>query len=136
MQADALAALHEAAFGDPRAHGWGREEFARALSDPLYVVQQSEDAYALARVLADSAELILIATRPNARRRGAARAALHALEAALLAKGATTLFAEVESTNTAALALYGSEGFSETGLRRGYYGPERDAITLEKPLKS
>ena len=51
--------------------------------------------------------------------------------------GADTAFLEVRRSNRAAIHLYQSEGFCETGLRRGYYPASQgreDAILMAMPL--
>ena len=50
-------------------------------------------------------------TRPEARRRGVARALLHALASRAAGLGATRLYLQVEADNTPALALYASSCF-------------------------
>jgi ribosomal-protein-alanine N-acetyltransferase len=65
----------------------------------------------------DEAELLNLAVDPQARRRGVASALLNALGSA--AKG--DLFLEVAETNAPALTLYRQSGWSEVGVRRGYY---------------
>lgn len=47
------------------------------------------------------------------------------------------MFLEVRTDNTAALALYGSYGFKEIGVRKGYYQPTgADAYTMMRPSVS
>ncbi len=134
MDAVALAALHDAAFGVPRAHGWGAKEFAAAFDDPTSLLITADGGYALARRLGPDAELLLIATDPAQRQRGMAAALLAALEAELAQTGSDVLFLEVAEGNTAARALYDRAGFAEIGRRRAYYPDGGDALTLSKPL--
>ena len=140
MDAAALDALHCASFGHPGAHGWQQADFARALEDAAFVVLANETGYALARVVLDEAELMLIGTVPAARRTGAASALLAELEAKLVARGAVRLMLEVSASNHAAVGFYKSHGFAETGERPGYYGhgdsPGHAALLFEKALKS
>jgi len=53
-------------------------------------------------------------------------------------RDADTAFLEVRPSNTAAIALYLSEGFSEVGRRRAYYpsrgGAKEDALIMAKAL--
>ena len=52
-------------------------------------------------------------------------------------RGGDTAFLEVRRSNRAAIHLYQTEGFCETGLRRGYYPAAQgreDAILMAKPL--
>ena len=63
-----------------------------------------------------------IAVRPEYRRRGQARALIGAALAAY--PKASHVHLEVRPTNAAAIALYESLGFRETGRRPRYYGDE------------
>jgi [ribosomal protein S18]-alanine N-acetyltransferase len=68
-----------------------------------------------------------IAVRPEYRRRGHARALIGAALAAY--PNATQVHLEVRPNNAAALALYESLGFENTGRRPRYYGDE-DALLM------
>jgi len=51
--------------------------------------------------------------------------------------GVIDAFLEVRPSNTAAIRLYQSEGFSQIGVRRGYYqavGGREDAVVLRRTL--
>ncbi len=72
-----------------------------------------------------------IAVRPEYRRRGHARALIGAALAAY--PDASHVHLEVRPTNVAALALYESLGFRETGRRPRYYGDE-DALLMTLSL--
>lgn len=138
MQAQDITALHVAAFGHDGAHGWHLKDFAKAIDDPSVVISVSENGYAIARVVMDEAELLLIATRPTARRKGIASKLLRDLETSLCARAARRLFLEVHEGNGPALAFYERLDFKRSGLRPGYYGrgPGHAAILMEKPLKT
>jgi ribosomal protein S18 acetylase RimI-like enzyme len=58
-------------------------------------------------------------TRPEARRRGAATAVLHALARWAVSRGAAHTYLQVEATNDAARQLYIRAGF-ETAYRYHY----------------
>ena len=72
-----------------------------------------------------------IAVRPEYRRRGHARALIGAALAAF--PHASHVHLEVRPTNAAAITLYESLGFSQTGRRRRYYGDE-DALLMTLDL--
>ena len=72
-----------------------------------------------------------IAVKPEYRRRGHARALIGAALAAY--PDASHVHLEVRPTNVAALALYESLGFRETGHRPRYYGDE-DALLMTLSL--
>ncbi|MCH2075886.1 MAG: GNAT family N-acetyltransferase [Rhodobacteraceae bacterium] len=132
-----LNTLHSAAFGHAEAHGWRRDDFAKALEDEGHVIVATAKGYALARVLLDEAELLLIATLPNARRSGEGTALLKELFEQLAERQVARVFLEVVETNEAALALYRRHGFSVSGHRHNYYGrgAGHGAVLMEKALK-
>ncbi len=126
-----MARLHAAAFTVPRP--WGAAEFARLLAAPGTLLATESDGFALARVIADEAEILTIAVAPARRRRGVATRLLAGLLAEAAARGAMAMFLEVAADNAAARALYDRAGFCEAGRRAGYYGAS-DAVILRKPL--
>jgi ribosomal-protein-alanine acetyltransferase len=72
-------------------------------------------------------EILNLAVAPEARRKGVAAA----LTQEMLARSAGKVFLEVRLSNTAARKLYQKLGFSEVGLRRGYYeSPPEDGIVM------
>jgi [ribosomal protein S18]-alanine N-acetyltransferase len=97
----------------------------------------SDAGFALARSTGDEAELLLLATRPAARRRGVAGALLRAIVAEAQSRGVTQLHLEVRAGNDA-VRLYRREGFEKVGERRNYYrgktGQAFDAHTYARKL--
>jgi len=93
--------------------------------------------FALARVVVDEAELLLLGVRPAFRGRGIGGALIERTLAVALASGARLLHLEVRQGNEA-LRLYNRVGFREVGRRRGYYrggdGQLYDALSLAVPL--
>jgi ribosomal-protein-alanine N-acetyltransferase len=80
------------------------------------------------RVL-DELHVADLAVRPERRRRGVARALLEDLKAA--GPGVSWIGLEVRASNAAALALYRGLGFSESGVRKGYYADTgEDAVLM------
>ena len=92
--------------------------------------------FALGRVVAGEAELLLLAVTRSAQRRGVGGALLERFIAMAKRRGATRLHLEVRSGNPA-LSLYSKAGFLEVGRRRNYYHGEGgqlfDALTLARP---
>ena len=89
--------------------------------------------FALMRVIADEAELLLLAVDPSAQGRGVGRAMVNHFIASARAKGASRLYLEVRDGNMA-VSLYNAAGFTPAGRRRAYYkgpaGERHDALTL------
>ena len=126
----AMSALHAACFPE----GWTGESLATLMSSPgvfaLIFIELSSLAagFVLARVAADEAEILTIAVRPNARRKGSARALMEAAAGHAQKMGAHSLFLEVGETNAPALGLYKSLGFEQVGRRKNYYGHENGLV--------
>lgn len=90
-------------------------------------------AYAGMTTVLDEGEIVTVATHPACRRQGYARQALRALCCVAAERGILTLTLEVRASNSAARALYESEGFCTVGLRRGFYSlPREDAVVMQK----
>lgn len=128
---------------DPRfGEAWTNAQCMGMLSLPgVWMVVASLDGadlgFAMARSTLDEAELLLLATRPQARRRGIGGALLRAVIAEARARGAGRLHLEVRSGNEA-VELYRRESFAKIGERRSYYrgktGQLFDAHTYARDL--
>jgi [ribosomal protein S18]-alanine N-acetyltransferase len=76
-----------------------------------------------------------LAVHPHRRGQGLARALLHAMLEDARSRGVTLAFLEVRPSNTEALGLYESLGFSVIGRRKGYYfDTGEDALVMETRL--
>lgn len=134
-----LAALHAACFTAPWDQPWTDRSFAEVLQMPgsgAYIAALGSEpvGFAVARVVADEAELLLIGIHPQHRRAGFGQMLLDHLAEALRAAGAAKLFLEVAESNLAAAAFYRAAGFQPVGRRRKYYEGE-DALVLVKALR-
>lgn len=126
---------------DPRfGEAWTRAQCAGLLPLPgvWLTLARTDDGlsgFALARLVADEAELLLLAVKTAAQRRGIGRVLLEHFEDEAVERGAMRLHLEVREGNHA-LSLYELAGFSLVGRRRDYYcGQHRDrydALTLAK----
>ena len=138
------ALLHAAAMGEP----WSAEAWRRLLADPAVTglgigpgtdpgtsAAGHLEGALLLRCVADEAEILTVCVAPDVRRRGRGRALVSAALDHAARCGACRVHLEVAVDNPAALSLYGSIGFVETGRRRGYYArPEGrvDALLLAR----
>ncbi len=138
--APVIAALHAACFDD---EPWSEQDVAELLATPGAIAVLAQDGgeplgFALARAAAEDCELLSIGVLQAARRGGIGRHLLHAVFHRAAAAGAARLFLEVAEDNLAARALYGQEGFTRIGQRKGYYrrpsGPAGDAVVLARRL--
>lgn len=125
-----LAALHAEVFEAP----WDAAAFRALLAMPGAGLEAEGDGFLLWRRAADEAEIITLAVRPRARRRGLGGRLLDRVVARAAAAGIERLFLEVADDNAGALALYGSRGFATIGRRPAYYaradGSRADALIL------
>ena len=119
---------------------WTAPQCAGLLPMPgvwLTLARDGEGAigFALARVVADEAELLLLAVRRRAQRRGVGKLLLERFAADAKTRGAERLHLEVREGNHA-VKLYEEEGYALVGRRHNYYsGPDGrcyDALTLAK----
>lgn len=93
--------------------------------------------FALSRIVADEAELLLLAVRRDAQHRGIGRLLLDRFAEIAAGRGAAQLHLEVRDGNQA-IGLYERAGFALIGRRRNYYsgphGVSYDALTLARPV--
>jgi len=135
-------AIMQAAF-DPRfGEAWTRSQCLGILAMPgVWLTIASVDGeaagFAIARIVADEVELLLLATAPTMRRRGVGSAILRSVMADSLMRGAISLHLEVRDGN-GAIALYSQSGFNKVGERKRYYrgsdGQAFDAFTFRREL--
>ncbi|MFP5204599.1 MAG: ribosomal protein S18-alanine N-acetyltransferase [Acidobacteriota bacterium] len=91
--------------------------------------------FAVASLLAGEAELESIVIAAEWQRRGIGRLLLAELMDRLRRQNTRAVFLEVRASNHAALHLYRSFGFAETGRRARYYAcPLEDGVTMRLPL--
>ena len=136
----AVMRVMEAAFDPAFGEAWTASQCAGLLPMPgvwLSVAREADDevGFALARVIADEAELLLLAVHPDAQGRGVGKSLLNHFHHSALTRGANRLHLEVRDGNDA-ISLYTSSGFELVGRRRRYYngpdGQQYDALSLAK----
>ncbi|MDO7843336.1 ribosomal protein S18-alanine N-acetyltransferase [Sphingomonas immobilis] len=134
--------IMQSAFDTRFGEAWTRTQCLGILAMPgvwlTIAAANGEDAgFALSRIIADEAELLLLATTPAARRRGIGAALLRSVITDAKGRGARTIHLEVRENN-GAIKLYQSAGFTKVGERRQYYrgsnGQTFDAFTFRREL--
>jgi len=133
-----LADLHKRCFADP----WYAEAIARLAGGSGFAFIAGKladlDGFALARVAGDEAEILTVAVDPGRRRSGTGRALIQEAGKLAAARGAISMFLEVDTSNQAAIALYEGLGFRKAGERKGYYRmpnqPPTDAFVFRADL--
>lgn len=135
---DEVMTVMNQAFDPRNGEAWTTAQCAGALSLPgsiLFLARSGRRTlgFALARSVADEAELLLIAVRPDGQRNGAGKALVQKMISCYAGKAIKKIHLEVRTDNPA-LAFYGCLGFVQCGLRRNYYrrsdGQFIDAATL------
>ena len=129
-----VAALERQCFADP----WSEGSIASELDNPLslWLVAEQDGAvcgYVGSQTVLDETDMMNIAVRPDCRRQGIAAALIEELVARLKERGSHILRLEVRESNTPAIALYNSMGFTQLGIRKNYYrNPKENALILGK----
>jgi tRNA threonylcarbamoyladenosine biosynthesis protein TsaB len=120
---------------------WEKPFFHDVLTSPsgLAVIAESDGmplGFALARAVADEAEILGIGILAVHRRKGIGGRLLREAASLAAARGARTLFLEVDAGNAPARALYEKADFRTVGVRKGYYAGEGggDALILRASL--
>jgi len=132
-----LAFLERACFTPPWSETLLRLELGA--SGSLVLAAESARAgglegYAVFRTIADEAELLRVAVLPKRRGEGLGRLLVETGLEGIARRGARRCFLEVRRNNTAAIALYLSLEFVETGHRPGYYPDGVDALLMVRSL--
>jgi ribosomal-protein-alanine N-acetyltransferase len=136
----AIMALERELFPDD---AWTSEmfagEFAQPASRRLYLVAENGDkliGYAGMMFTGGSqADVVTLAVNPARWGEGIGTALLTALVGEAASRGCTEVLLEVREDNSRARRLYLRHGFSEIGIRRGYYQPSGvDAVVMRKEL--
>jgi len=134
---ETVSELEGRSFSNP----WHPDTFRSLLKRDRVRVLVGEDpeegvvGYAVVWWVLDQAELANLAVREDHRGRGIGSALLDGVIAHLEVQEVETLFLEVRMSNRSATRLYGSRGFTQISIRKGYYqNPREDARILVKHL--
>lgn len=136
---DTVLSLELTLFGE---EAWSRQMLAGELGQQpdsrLYLVaEQDQQLVGYAGLLAagGQADVLTIAVDTACWGQGVGSALLRQLLAEATRRGCTEVFLEVRADNARAQRLYLWWGFTEIGVRRGYYQPSgTDAIVMRRPL--
>jgi [ribosomal protein S18]-alanine N-acetyltransferase len=136
---DGVLALEVALFG---AEAWSRQmlagELAQQPDSRYYVVAEDDDgvvAYAGLMTAGAQADILTIAVATIRWGQGIGSELIAALLAEAARRGCTEIFLEVRADNARAQRLYQRWGFTEIGIRRGYYQPSgTDAIVMRRDI--
>jgi [ribosomal protein S18]-alanine N-acetyltransferase len=130
----AVLAIERGVFPDD---AWSERMFVSELAQPEtrhYIVAESDGViagYAGMSAVAGQADVQTIAVRPERQGQGIGAALLHNLLVTAKTRGCRDVFLDVRVGNDQARRLYLRTGFTDIGLRRGYYQPSgADAIVM------
>lgn len=118
MTPEEAARLTEACFPESP---WKASEIRNFLDQPTSRFFCRDAGFLMAQFVPPEAEIQILAVSPDARRQGIGASLVTALIARCIEEHVTSIFLDVCSENSAALALYGKLGFEEVGRRKGYY---------------
>ena len=140
---DSVMSVMEASFDPAYGEAWTAPQCAGLLPMPgVWLTLARCDGkvvgFALSRLVAGEAELLLLAVSGDEQGRGIGRKLVERFVEDSASRGAERLHLEVRDGNPA-VALYRRMDFSEVGRRRNYYrGPAgnlHDALTLARPAR-
>lgn len=116
---------------------WTRDQLAAQMSDSMYIFLAAEDesgravGYVGLMYVLDEGYISNVAVSPSRRREGIADMLLNELYARAKAKKLSFLTLEVRESNAPAQSLYKKHGYTEVGMRKGYYSlPKEDAVLM------
>ncbi|MDP5293533.1 ribosomal protein S18-alanine N-acetyltransferase [Oceanimonas sp. CHS3-5] len=134
---DAMVMLEQSA----HAHPWSPALLADAFGERYFTGalwhQNALLGYFIADRVLDESTLMNICVAPAHQGRGLGRQLLENYFAQCRTLGLGWLWLEVRASNRAALSLYASAGFEESGRRRNYYPTadgHEDAVLMQKRL--
>ena len=129
---NAIQKLEELCFDIP----WSRQSIENEISfnrcARFFVAEANGEviAYIGSALVCGESEIYNVATHPDFRRQGAAKALLQFFLDAVSAEGAEAFSLDVRPRNAAAIGLYIQFGFKEEGRRKAYYSNGEDAIIM------
>lgn len=140
---DAVMAVMRESFDPCFGEAWTAPQCAGLLPMPgVWLTLARDEAevvgFAMSRIVAQEAELLLLAVKRKDQGRGVGKRLLEAFVADATGRGADRLHLEVREGNHA-LTLYSRAGFTQVGRRRNYYsgrdGQIYDALTLARAVR-
>ena len=105
---------------------WQESAFISSFADSYFSYKLLDESgelqgFYFAQLILEQLELFNICVAPTQQGKGYGRILMQHFLQEGAARGATEVFLEVRSSNLAAIALYQRHGFTQTGLRKGYY---------------
>jgi len=133
----AVGAVERAAYPFPWSEGIFRDCIRVGYLCRVADLEGEVVAYGIVAMGAGEAHILNLCVRGDLRSRGVGRQMLMLLLERARDAGVTDAFLEVRPSNGLAISLYQSVGFTQVGLRKGYYQAEQgreDALVLKLVL--
>lgn len=122
-----------------QSEAWSREvfesEFALIGSSRVYkVIEEGTEilGYFGLSIVDGIVDITTIAVTPERQHQGLGILMMNEIMEIAKHNNARKVMLEVKPENLAAIGLYQKYGFEVIGLRRNYYGPSKDALTMQK----
>lgn len=133
---EALLAIEEDLF---QSEAWSKDvfesEFALLGVSRIYKVLENEGeivGYFGLAIIDGVVDITTIAVTSQHQRQGVGAMMMNEILEISKQHGAHKIMLEVKPENLAAITLYQKFGFAVIGLRRNYYGPSKDALTMQR----
>lgn len=135
----AVVEVERRSFDAPWTPGQFRHELKVPFSRTVVAWSDEPDpprvaGYICRWLVGDEVSILNVAVDPDFRRRGLGRSLVASIVEEAHATNAAIVLLEVRENNAAARFLYASLGFTESGVRRNYYGKSEHAIIMRKEL--
>lgn len=134
-----IVRIERESFSDP----WSEDAFFGMIDTPLalFTVAVEDDdsviGYSAATGVWEDGEILSVAVDAKARRRGIGGLLLDSAILALKDQLVARVFLEVRESNSAAIALYETRGFTQMNVRRNYYRrPVENALVMRLDTSS
>lgn len=128
--AQEIAELEKNIFPD----AWSESAIVREAENGRIIVFKENNriiGYCIFMLGADQGEILRIAVKEEARKKGIGKKLLEEALKKMKDEGAIEAFLEVRSKNAQAIALYKNAGFEKIDIRKNYYGDD-DALVFKK----
>ncbi len=133
---DAVMEIERCSFPEPWSAGLFLHELKVPFSQTILAraADNSPDilGYICRWLVGDEIHILNLAVHPDRRRTGVGRALVELTLREAERSETRLITLEVRRENASAIALYRSLGFTESGVRRNYYGRGHDAIIMSR----
>lgn len=133
----AVAALESQSYAFPWSEGIFRDCLRAGYFCCIAVAERACIGYGILSTGAGEAHVLNLCVAEGERRRGVGSRLLQRMTEHAASVGAREIYLEVRPSNTDAIRLYRSRGFTQIGIRKGYYqavGGREDAVVLRREL--